>query len=212
MSVNPMTSEWTGLRGRVGGWYLNSGLRWLSEILIWGDLTSAFLKEFSPLVRGNEIVLDVGAGSGYFSLPIAKRLDVQKVICLDLSNEMLNRLERMAKKSGVRDKIHTLTGNASSIQLDDESVDLAVSHGVFHELANPAAVLREIMRVLKPKGWVVVTDFRDTWIGNRIGAAHRGEDHGPYSVGELERLFETAGFKRIQVKPVKHWVMALGHK
>jgi len=207
-----MTSELTGLRGSVGGWYLNSGLRWLSEILIWGDLSSAFMKEFSPLVRGGETVLDVGAGSGYFSLPIAKRLDVRKVICLDLSDEMLNRLERMAKKSGVREKIQTLKGNASSIQLDDGSVDLAVSHGVFHELANPAAVLREIRRVLKPKGWVVITDFRDTWIGNRVAAAHRDEDHGPFNVDELKRLFEAVGFKQVGARPVKHWVMALGQK
>jgi SAM-dependent methyltransferase len=210
--AQPIPSEWTGSRGRIGAWYLNSRFRRLSETLLWGDLKSAFMKELSAILRGDEVVLDVGAGSGYFSLPVAKQLDRGKMICLDLSEEMLHRLGRMAEKSGVRDRIEILKGNASSLQLDKESVDLAVSHGVFHELSNPEAVLREMLRVLKPEGWVVVTDFRDTWIGNRVGAAHRDEDHGPFSVGELEFLFGKVGLNRIDVKPIKHWVMGIGQK
>ncbi len=210
--VQQTTSEWTGIRGRIGGWYLNSRLRRLSEMLLWGDLKSAFMKELADITRGDEVVLDIGAGSGYFSLPVAKQLNSGKVICFDLSEEMLNRLERMAEKNGVRDKIETLKGNASSIRLDNESVDLVVSHGVFHELTSPETVLREAMRVLKSGGWVVITDFRDTWIGKRIGAAHRSEDHGPYSVDELKSLFGKVGLNKIGVKPINHWVMGMGQK
>lgn len=206
------TSEWTGIRGRIGGWYLNSRLRRLSEILLWGDLKSAFMRELSAITQGDEVVLDVGAGSGYFSLPVAKQLNRGKVICFDLSEEMLGRLERMAERSGVRDKIETLKGNASSIQLDNESVDLAFSHGVFHELSDPEAVLQEMTRVLKPEGRVIITDFRDTWNGKRIGAAHRSEDHGPYSVDELKSLFSKVALKKVDVKPIKHWVMGMGQK
>lgn len=210
--VQQATSEWTGIKGRIGGWYLNSRLRRLSEILLWGDLKSAFMRELSSIVRGGEVVLDVGAGSGYFSLPVAKQLDKGKMICLDLSEEMLDRLERMAEKSGVRNRMEILKGDASFIPLDNESVDLVVSHGVFHELSNPEAILQEMMRVLKPEGWVVVTDFRDTWIGKRIGAAHRGGEHGAFSIRELQSLFGKVGFNKIDVKPIKHWAMGIGQK
>lgn len=206
------TSEWTGIRGRVGGWYLNSPLRRLSEILFLGDIKSAFLNEVSPLIQGDVVVLDVGAGSGYFSLAIAERLPGGQVICLDLSQEMLRRLKRVASKKELGDRIQTLHGEASSIKLADGSVDLVVSNGVFHELLKPEAVLREMIRILRPYGWIVVTDFRDTRIGKRIGASHRDEDHGPFGVDELESLFVKMGLTDVKVSPVKNWVIGVGRK
>lgn len=72
MTEKQTISEWTGIKGRLGGRFLNSPLRRLLEILILGDLRSAFLSEVSNLiVKGDEIVLDLGAGSGYFSLAIS---------------------------------------------------------------------------------------------------------------------------------------------
>ncbi len=85
-----ITSEWEGLKGRIGGWYLNSPLRRLAEIFLLGDLRTRFLQQTSLLLRGDEIVLDAGAGSGYFSLPVAARLQNGKVICIDLSSQMLS--------------------------------------------------------------------------------------------------------------------------
>ena len=210
--INVQSSEWTGMRGRIGGWYLSSPLRRLSEILFLGDVNSAFLNEVSHIIRGDEVILDVGAGSGYFSLAIAERLTRGKVICLDLSEEMLHRLESVADKKGLSDRIQILKGEASSIKLSDGSVDLAVSNGVFHELSEPASCLREMVRVLKPDGWVIVTDFRDTWIGKRTGAAHSEEAHGPLSVEELDALFAKAGLSNRKVYPVKNWVIGMGKK
>ena len=212
MPENQMTSEWTGIKGRIGAWYLNSPLRRLSEVLFLGDIRSVFLNEISRLTRGNEVILDVGAGSGYFSLAIAEKLTNGKVICLDLSEEMLHRLERTANKKGLSNKIQILKGEASSIKVENESIDLVVSNGVFHEVPEPEFVLREMIRVLKPRGWVIVTDFRDTQIGKRIGAAHSEEAHGPLSVNELETLFAKAGLKNVKVSPVKHWVIGVGKK
>ncbi len=205
------TTQWTGIKGRIGAWYLNSPLRRASEILFLGDCSSVFLKEVYHIIRGDEVVLDVGAGSGYFSLAIAQKLITGKVICLDLSEEMLHRLGRIADKKGLGDKIQILKGDASSIKVDAESVDLVVSNSVFHELSEPGSVLREMIRVLKPGGWVIVTDFRDTKIGRKI-AAHNKRAHGPFSVNELETLFTEAGLSKVKVSSVKHWVIGIGKK
>lgn len=210
--VQHITSEWTGIRGRIGAWYLNSPLRRLSEVVFLGDCRSAFLREVSQVLRENDVVLDVGAGSGYFSLAIAKKLTSGKVVCLDLSEEMLRRLDRKAEQEGVQGSIHIVRDEAYSSGLDEASVDLAVSNGVFHELARPEAALAEMLRVLQPGGWVMITDFRDTWIGKRIGAAHREEAHGPWSVGELETLLARAGLRYVTVRPVRHWVIGVGEK
>jgi ubiquinone/menaquinone biosynthesis C-methylase UbiE len=211
MTEDQTTSEWTGIKGRIGAWYLNSPLRRLSELFL-GDCRSAFLTETSNLTKGDEVILDVGAGSGYFSLAIAEKLTTRKVICLDLSEEMLQRLERKAEKEGLKDRIQIVKGDASSIKIEDESVDLVVSNGVVHELPEPEAVLREMIRVLKPGGWVIITDFRDTQIGKRIGATHNEKAHGAFSVTELENLFAHAGLSNVKVSPVRHWVIGVGKK
>ena len=102
------TDKWTGIKGRIGGWYLSSPLRWLAENLVYGGCRSAFLNEVSRIIRGDEVVLDIGAGSGYLSLAIAENLTTGKVICFDLSEEMLNRLKKRARKKGLMDKIQII--------------------------------------------------------------------------------------------------------
>jgi len=206
------TSEWTGIKGTLGAWHLSSPLRRLAEILVYGDCRSVFLNGVSSHLRGNEIVLDVGAGTGYYSLAIAEKLTTGKVICFDLSQVMLHRLEKMAIKKGLADKIQPLKGEACSIRIEGESVDLVVSNNVFHELSEPGFALREMVRVLKPGGWVIVTDFRDTAIGGLIAAAHHGDAHGPWSVKELETLLAKAGLARVKVSPVRNWVIGAGEK
>lgn len=212
MTDKQVRSEWTGLKGRIGGWYLRSPLRRLSEILVLGDIKSVFLQEISVLIKGNETILDVGAGSGYFSLAIAEKITTGKVICFDLSDEMLQHLKMAAAKKGLTNRIQIVKGEAGVIKIDNETVDLVVSNGVFHELAQPDKVLQEMVRVLRPDGWVIVTDFRDTRIGNRIAAAHQDGSHGPFSVNELETLFNKVGLKNIKVNPIRHWIIGKGQR
>ncbi len=211
MTEKQTTTEWRGIKGRIGAWCLNSPLRRL-EMLFLGDIKSAFLNEISHLIKGDEIVLDVGAGSGYFSLSIASKLTSGKVICLDLSEEMLHRLKGIANKKGLSSKIQILRGEASSINLENESVDLVVSNYLFHELAEPESVLREMIRVLKPGGWVIVTDFKDTQITKRICSSHAEETHGPFSIDELKNFFVKVGLGNVKVYPVRHYVIGVGKK
>jgi len=212
MTKKQGTNVWTGIRGRLGAWYFNSPLRRLSEILFFGDVKSAFLNEVSPVIQGNKVVLDIGAGSGYYSLAIAKKMSAGKIICLDSSEEMLQSLEQKAEKKDLKDRIQILKGEASSSGLANESVDLVVSNGLLHELSNPEAVLREMHRVLRPNGWVIVTDFRSTRITNLIEATHSKDAHGPFSVEELEKLFAKVGLSNVRVNPVRHWVIGVCKK
>lgn len=207
------SSEWTGLRGRVMGWYLGSFLRRLSEVLVLGDSRSNVLAETWAALGGKGIVLDVGAGAGYFSLAIARQLQEGKVICVDLSREMLSHLRGTAERRCLSDRVEILEGSAYQIRLDDQSVDLAIANGVFHELVRPELAMQEMVRVVRPGGRVIVTDFRaDTWIGSRIAAAHRSEDHGPFRLEELKTLFLQAGLDDVRVSAVRNFVMGVGVK
>jgi ubiquinone/menaquinone biosynthesis C-methylase UbiE len=143
---------------------------------------------------------------------MAKRLSTGKIICLDLSEEMLGHLKRKAEKEGLQDRIQIRKGEASASGLEKESVDLVMSNSVFHELSRPELVLSEVLRVLKPSGWVMITDFRDTKISRLICRSHLEGAHGPFSVHELEALFAKAGLKNVKVSPVRHWVIGIGKK
>ncbi len=211
MTKKQTTSEWTGVKGKIMAWVLSSPLRRL-ETLFFGDYKSAFFSEVSDTIKGDEIILEVGAGSGYFSLAIAKKLKTGKVICLDASEEMLQRLKRRAEKKELKDKIQILKADASSFEIKNESVDLAFSNFVFHEFSSPDTVLAEMFRVLKPGGWIIITDYRrDTWIGRRIAAYHE-DTHGPFSATELDALFVNASLNNVKVSQIKNFILAVGKK
>jgi len=206
------TSQWTRIKGRIFAWHLDNPLARLPETLLLGDCRSAIQEEWSRLIRGDEAVLDIGAGTGRFSLAIAKRLTTGRVICLDLSEEMLQHLRQKAEKEGLHDRIQILRGEAAASRLESESVDFVMSNSVFHELSSPGSVLKEMLRVLKPGGWVLVTDFRDTTVSRLICRCHHEGSHGPLSVGQLETLLGGAGLKNVRVGAVRHWVLGVAQK
>lgn len=212
MAEKQITSEWIGIKGKIMAWGLSSYPLRRFECLLVGDYISTFLREVFHIIKDNPVILDVGAGSGYFSLSIAEKLRTGKVICLDLSEEMLQSLEQKAEKKGLRDRIQILKAEASSSGLEDESVDLVFSNFAFHEFSNPETVLSEIFRVLKPSGCVIITDFkRGTLIGNLIGAFHR-EVHGPFSVNELNTLLAEVGLSSVKIRQGRQYIIGLGIK
>lgn len=210
MSAETITSEWTGIKGRIGAWYLASRLRRLSEVLVLGNLRPRFLEAVK--LRGDEVVVDAGSGSGFYSLTIAENLPRGRLICVDLSDEMLTRLKRRIVGKGLGDRVEVRKGDITALELADGSADLAVSNGVWHELPDPTCAAAELLRVLKPGGRIVVTDFRDTGLGKRIGEAHRQTDHGPFSVEKLIKVLQQAGFADVAGEPVRSWVIASGAK
>ena len=214
MMKKQTTNEWTGIKGKIMAWFLNSPLRTLIEVWLFGMPKAFFLNEVSNRIRGDEVILDVGAGSGFFSLAIAKKLNTGKVICFDLSEELLRRLKYNAKKKGIEDKIQIIKGEASSLDINDKSVDLVVSNFVLHEVSSPEIVLKEMVRVLKPNGWVMITDFLSgSMFGKFEVAVHSMEAHGPFSIKELESLFAKSGLRDIKVSHVKkNWIIGMGKK
>ncbi len=207
MDEKSPSTDWRGFRGWLKGWFLASPLRRAAEVFFLGDLETSYLKEILRLIpEGNETILDLGAGSGYFSLKIARKVPRGKVICVDLSEEMLGILKRRAKRQKVEGSIQIVHAPATSTEIEDETCDLAVSSALFHELTDPDRALAEMVRTVKPGGSIVVADFRD------LKMAHGGEAHGPFSVDELTNLFHEEGLIDATIYPVKRWVVGVGKK
>jgi len=203
-------NEWVGIKGTIMGWVLNSPLRRLLDVLLFGDNKPFVLDEISRrLPDGAGTVLDVGAGSGYYSLSIAELLPAGRVICADASDEMLNHLKRGARKRGLRDRVQILKTDASNIGLEQDSVDLAFSGYLLHELGDPDQTLKEMHRILKQSGRVIIVDF------NGVKGMHgRHDEHarGAYTPDELAASLRERGFVDVSVKEIKNLIVAMGKK
>ena len=122
-------------------------------------------------LRGDETVLDVGTGAGLLLVGAAKRTPRGKVIGIDLwaskdlSNNAVATTMRNVAVEGVTDRVEVLTGDARELTFHDASFDRAVSLLCIHNIedkADQARACREIARVLKPGGRVVIGDYVPT--------------------------------------------------
>lgn len=104
------------------------------------------------------VVLDLGCGTGLLTLPIARRCG--HVVGVDASSAMLERLGSRAAREGV-ENLELIHGDMRLVPMRDASVDVVVSCYAFHHLpdADKRVVLREVGRVLRPGGRLVVADM-----------------------------------------------------
>ncbi|WP_218138183.1 class I SAM-dependent methyltransferase [Thermoleophilum album] len=126
-------------------------------------------------------VLEVGPGTGYYTLPVADwigaggRLDI-----FDVQQDMLDLTTRRARARGL-DNIVATQGDARSLPYDDRSFDAAFLVSVPGEIPDQDDALRELARVLRPGGRLVV--------GELFGDPHW------VAPGALQRRAETAGLR-----------------
>ena len=109
-------------------------------------------------------LLDIGAGIGYFSIPISK--EVKSVVALDLEPKMFEILSGRIESLGVSN-IHLLRGNMLSLPLANGSVDHVFAAFVYHEVASTSKLIHECFRVLRLHGRLTILDFqkKETGIG-----------------------------------------------
>jgi len=121
--------------------------------------------------RGDEVVLDVGCGHGLMLVGAAKRLRTGKVIGIDLwqredqAGNSRAATWRNVELEGAAERVELKDGDARKLPFPDCTFDLVVSSWALHniyEAEGRRAAVREIVRVLKPGGRIVLIDIRHT--------------------------------------------------
>jgi SAM-dependent methyltransferase len=103
-------------------------------------------------------VADIGAGTGYFSVRIAKRVPNGKVFAVDIEPEMLRYLERRAH----RERLHMLQPVQASAESPNlpEPVDLALMVDTYHHIDGRVAYFSRLKSSLRPGGHLAIVDFK----------------------------------------------------
>ncbi len=107
----------------------------------------------------DSVVADIGAGTGYFSFPIAERVPAGKVLAVDIQQEMLDIIEAR-KADGAPANVETVRGDEKNPNLPNSSVDLILIVDAYHEFSYPYEMGIAMQRALKPGGLLVLIEYR----------------------------------------------------
>jgi ubiquinone/menaquinone biosynthesis C-methylase UbiE len=96
--------------------------------------------------------LEIGAGTGYFTLNLLRAGLIEDAVATDISQGMLDALASSADRLGV--EVETVRAEAERLPFDDESFDLVFGHAVLHHLPDLDGAFAELYRVLRPGGTI----------------------------------------------------------
>jgi ubiquinone/menaquinone biosynthesis C-methylase UbiE len=105
-----------------------------------------------------ERLLELGPGTGYYTLPVAERLDGGVLCVADIQQEMLDHTMRRAREAGIVN-VEPTRADAQALPFEDGSFDGAFTVTTLGEVLDPDRALRELARVLTPSGRLVVGEL-----------------------------------------------------
>lgn len=131
------------------------------------------------------VAADVGCGSGYFTIPLAQK--VEKVYAIDAQQEMLDYVATKVEDLQLPN-IELVLAAPNEIPLQNDQVDFLITVNTLHEFADKDRMVMEMYRILKPKGFALICDFQknDTGFGPPVAIR--------LSKSEALTLFERHGF------------------
>lgn len=137
-------------------------------------------------LKGKDTVLDLGAGTGYFTLPVAW-MTTGKVYALDVESQMLEVLKGKVDEQELKN-VELLEGIIEEIPLGNEQVDHVIASMVLHEVEPLSKGIEEIHRVLKPGGSCLCVEWEKKEMEQGPPFNHRIHSD------EMKKIFEDHGF------------------
>ena len=118
--------------------------------------------------------LEIGAGTGYFTLNMLQLGVIERATATDISPGMLAELASTGDRMGV--EVRTVELDAEELPFEDESFDLAFGHAVLHHIPDPERAFAELRRVLRPGGTIAFCGEPSRY-GHRLAALPKASGH-----------------------------------
>ncbi len=179
-----------------------AGADWLERNNRQQEENTALAISKMPLTA-NSVVADIGAGTGYYTFRIAKKVPQGKVFAVEVQDEFVTYLNRTKKENG-QQNVQVVKGTETSPNLPDASVDLAFMVDVYHELLYPHEVLQALRKALKPGGKLLLLEYRAEDPAIEIKELHK------MSVKQANKELAANGFKIVQrneLLPIQHFLL-----
>jgi SAM-dependent methyltransferase len=110
-------------------------------------------------LRAGMNIADIGAGSGYLSRRMAPLIAPGKVYAVDVQPEMVQMLKELSRRPETANLVPVL-GSPDNINLQSDSIDLAILVDTYHELSQPYEIMQSVISSLKAGGRVVFVEYR----------------------------------------------------
>ena len=120
----------------------------------------------------DHVVADIGAGTGYFSFPVAARLASGQVLAVDIQPEMLALIEERKRTEDV-DNVIPVLGSITDPNLPSAGVNLIFIVDAYHEFSHPREMGEAMARALVPGGKLVLIEYRAEDPAVRIKPLHK---------------------------------------
>ncbi|MEA2331819.1 MAG: hypothetical protein QOH58_1957 [Thermoleophilaceae bacterium] len=159
----------------------------VGQAQVTGKLAKALGPGELPPGRTFGRALEIGAGTGYFTLNLLRAGVVGEAVATDISPGMLDTLSASARELGL--SVETVACEASALPFEDSSFDLVYGHAVLHHLPDLPVAFREFRRVLRPGGLVAFCGEPSRY-GDRLA---RVPKRGALAVAPLWRALLRAG-------------------
>lgn len=166
----------------------------------WADYNAATIKHTLArlAVKDHMSVLDVGCGTGNMLATLAHEHPTLKLSGVEPTGPMLD----LAREKFDADKVTLKRGYADRLPFDDSGFDAVICNSMFHYIPEPELFLQEALRVLKPGGQIIITDwcldFLTSKINNIMLRLNKDSYTKIYKVRELTQLLMENGFSEVK--------------
>ena len=155
------------------------------------DPGTVFMRKFdvqdsTRIYLDSGLALDVGTGPGRIPLKIARRNPKLRVVGVDRSEAMIQAARNAAREQDSGGRLRFLLGDANCLSFPDAAFDLVLSNSLLHHLADPVCVFREMERVTRAGGWILVRDLRRP---SRVSFPWHAAWYGRHYAGLMRDLY-----------------------
>ena len=154
-------------------------------------------------LKPTDVVADVGAGTGYFTLRISRVVRQGTVYAVDIQSAMLAILEQR-KKQLKAENVITVQGTETDPRLPAQTVDVVLLVDAYHEFAYPREMMENIIKSLKPGGRVIQIEYRGEDSSVPIKSLHK------MTVAQARKEMEAVGLRWQETQdflPYQHFII-----